>query len=159
MVRIETKLFIGKQNIPWGEVEEYLKRYIGHRIIIKEYQDEIIIPGGFPNEYSSSEYSQRLKGGLAKTKANAAQVIEELILNATNRRHMVNKDNRHSKDASKGWYRYDVFFQMKVQGENETKPRWNDYRGTLVVRINDNGLYAHDIVNIKKEARTPLGSK
>lgn len=47
---------------------------------------------------------------------------------------------------------------MKVQGDNENEPRWNNYQGTLVVRINENGLFAHDIINIKKEARTPLGS-
>ena len=158
MVCIDAIIFVGKQNIPWKDVEVYLKQYIGHRIIVKEYKDEIIIPGGFPNEYSSSEYSKKLKGGLAKTKANAAQVVEELILNATNRRYVENKEYKHNKDASQGWYRYDVFFQMKVQGDNENEPRWNNYQGTLVVRINENGLFAHDIINIKKEARTPLGS-
>ena len=28
--------------------------------------------------------------------------------------------------------------------------RWNYYKGTLLVRINDNGLFLYDIINIKK---------
>ncbi len=34
----------------------------------------------------------------------------------------------------------------------------NYYRATMVVRINDMGLYLHDIVNIKKEDSKPFES-
>ena len=36
--------------------------------------------------------------------------------------------------------------------------RWNYYKGTLLVRINDNGLFLYDIINIKKETSTPRES-
>ena len=158
MVRIEKQIFLGKQNIPWDEVEHYLKRYIGEDYVVDKYGDVIHIPGSFPDEYTSSKYSEGLRGGLAKTKANASQVIGNLIIEADNRRYVENKEDKHLKEASKGWYRYDVRFQVMVQGENEDNPRWNNYHGTLVVRINDNGLFLHDLINIKKEARTPLES-
>ncbi len=156
MVRIEKQIFTGKQNIPWKDVEQYLKRYIGKEYVVDKYGDVIHVPGIFPSEYASSRYSQKLRGGLAKTKANAAQIIGLLIGEADNRRYVENKDDKHSKEASKGWYRYDVHFTVKVQSENEETPRWNKYKGTLVVRINENGLFLHDLINIKKEARTPL---
>ncbi len=112
----------------------------------------------FPGEFSYSKYSQNLKGGLAKVKANASQVIVELVQNATNRRYVENKDSKHNNDAIGGWYRYDSYFMVAVRGEDETQIRWNQYTATIVVRINDTGNYLHDIINIKKEARTPIES-
>ena len=158
MVRVEKQIFFGKQNIPWKEVERYMKRYIGEKYVVQKYNDEIIIPSNFPNEYIASKYSQSLKGGLAKTKANVSQVIGELIRSAINRRFVENKEEKHKKDASKGWYRYDVFFEVSVKGNSDDEIRWNRYRGTLIVRLNEKGMYLHDLINIKKEARTPLES-
>lgn len=159
MVRIEHQIFLGKQNIPWKEVETYLKQYVGKTFAVKEYSDEIIIAGSFPNEYIASKYSQRLKGAVAKAKANVVQGLERLIQEATNRRYTPNKAEKHKKDAKYGWYRYDVKFELFVRAEEETVVRRNLYKGTMVVRINDAGLFLHDIINIKKEARTPLESE
>jgi len=34
----------------------------------------------------------------------------------------------------------------------------NYYRGTMIARINDCGIYLHDIINIKKEDSKPFES-
>ena len=147
-------IFKNKQNIPWNEVEQYLKKYIGKSFIVKEYGDVIHIAGEFPDEFTESQYTKRLRGGLAKAKANSGQVIGEMIENATNRRWMENKDEKHKNAASGGWYRYDVGFTIPV--EDAGIMRKNVYQATAVVRIKENRLYLYDIINIKKEASTPL---
>lgn len=153
---IKNILFTNKQNIPWNSVEQFLKKYIGEVYTVAEYQDCILIGSDFPEEYSESRYTKSLRGAVAKAKANASQILELLIVCATNRRWVENKDGKHNKNASEGWYRYDTFFAMQVQGSNEKEIRINRYRATLVVRISSNGLFLYDMINIKKEASTPL---
>lgn len=111
---VEKILFKNKQNIQWKKVEIFLKRYIGINVIVKEYGDVIYIPSDFPDEYSESRYTKSLRGALAKAKANASQVIVEILENANNRRWVENKDSKHNKDANDGWYRYDVRFAILV---------------------------------------------
>lgn len=55
-----------------------------------------------------------------------------------------------------GWYRYDTYFSIPVKAENEKEVRWNDYTATIVVRINEKGLFLYDIINIKKEKERNL---
>lgn len=147
-------IFKNKQNIPWNEVEQYLKKYIGQSFIVKEYEDAIHIAGEFPDEFTESQYTKRLRGGLAKAKANSGQVIGEMIENATNRRWTENKDEKHKIEASGGWYRYDIGFTIPVDDAGTI--RRNVYGATAVVRIRENKLYLYDVINIKKEASTPL---
>ena len=180
-VKVEEIIFKGKQNIKWGEVEEYLKRYMGNTFIVEEYNDVIHFNLISTDEYVESKYTKALRGALAKTKANIVQIIPELIKKAINRRWIQNKNEKHNMNAKNGWYRYDIYFAMPVKTENEDLIRWNNYRATMVVRINDKGLFfydimsiatpvlaqggimrkttwrrsRHDIINIKKEARTP----
>lgn len=156
---IGKNLFFGKNNIPWNDVERYLKKYIGQAYIVNEYQDKINIAGEFPDEYTQSNYTKRLRGALAKVKANVVQVIDLMIVNATNRRWVENKALKHKSNASEGWYRYDTYFAVSVKGSNEEQERWNQYRATLVVRKTSRGLFLYDIIDIKKEARTPLKSR
>lgn len=92
---------------------------------------------------------------MAKTKANLVQVIPELIANATNRRWVENKNKKHDENAIKGWYRYDVHFTMRVYDSMINGYHSNYYTATAVARINDKGIFLHDIVNMKKEASTP----
>lgn len=159
MVRVNNQRFFGKQNIPWRpDVEQFLKQFIGSSYIVQSTGEAIMIPKGFPDEYTGSRYTKRLRGGLAKTKANVAPYIGELIETAYNRRVVENKDEKHSKDASGGWIRYDVDFELGVKSENETETRWNRYRATLVIRVVDDKKYLYDLINIKKEARRPLES-
>lgn len=151
-------IFTGKQNIPWDKVEDYLKSYIGAQYVVKEYQDRIMIAGDFPDEYTESMYTKKLRGALAKVKANAAQIIEELIIHATNRRWVENKAEKHRQNAGEGWFRYDTYFLMPVQGNGENESRINKYTATLIVRKTAKGMFLYDMINIKKEASTPLKS-
>ena len=147
-------IFKNKQNIPWNEVEQYLKKYIGKSFVVKEYGDVIYIAGEFPDEFTESQYTKKLRGGLAKAKANSGQVIGEMIENAQNRRWIENKDEKHNKEASDGWYRYDVAFTIPIDDAGTV--RRNAYQATAVVRIKKDRLCLYDIINIKKEASTPL---
>lgn len=72
---------------------------------------------------------------------------------------MENKEQKHAKDALYGWYRYDTYFGISVQGSGEMKSRINYYRATLVVRYSASGLYLYDVINIKKEASKPHESE
>ena len=155
---IEDIIFVNKQNIPWNQVEQYLKKYIGTQYKIAETEDVICIASEFPDEYAESQYTKRLRGNIAKAKANAAQIIGKMIVIATNKRWIENKDQKHKKDADKGWYRYDTYFGMPVKGSNEHTERVNIYKATLVIRNAMSGLYLYDVINIKKEASKPLGS-
>lgn len=82
--QIDKIIFRNKQNIPWNDVEQYLKRYIGRTFVVRMYQDRIHIAGDFPDEFSESKYTKRLRGALAKVKANSAQIIDLMIINAVN---------------------------------------------------------------------------
>ena len=151
---VERVIFKNKQNIPWNDVEVYLKKFIGTGVTVKQYGDIIHIPGDFPDEYTESRYTKKLRGALAKAKANASQVIVEMLVNASNRRWTENKDDKHDKEANGGWYRYDVGFAIPIEcNGNESQ---NRYYATAIVRIKDGKLYLYDIINIKKEASTPL---
>ena len=44
---------------------------------------------------------------------------------------------------------------MRVRDPQKEGYSLNYYNGTMVVRINDKGMYLYDIINIKKEARKP----
>lgn len=152
---IENIIFLGKQNIEWNHVEQFLKSYIGDCYIVEETKDVIKIASDFPNEYAESKYTKCLRGSIAKAKANAAQIVGKMIVVATNRRWVENKDEKHKKDAEKGWYRYDTYFGIPVQGSEESEKRVNIFKATLVVRISMKGLFLYDIINIKKEASKP----
>ena len=156
---IKQILFRGKQNISWDQVEKYLKKYVGESYIAKNYGDLINIAGDFPDEYTESDYTKLLRGANAKAKANAAQIIPEMIEIAENRRWIENKKEKHNHNASKGWYRYDTLFALPKENSlsgSDTELR-SIYRATLVVRISEKGLFLYDVINIKKEASTPPG--
>lgn len=140
-------------------MEKYLKKYIGETYVVEAYKDKISIAGEFPDEYAESKYTKSLRGALAKAKANAAQIIGELIGCAENKRWIENKNSKHCKDASQGWYRYDTCFILPVKGSDEEMERKNVYEATLVVRKTQQGMFLYDMINIKKEASMPLESK
>lgn len=94
--------FKGKRNIDWDEVEQYLKQYVGQFIENAESKEKIYVGSDLPDEYSGSNYTARLKGALAKAKANAAQVIPAMIEIAKNRRFQENLEKKHDKDAKYG---------------------------------------------------------
>ena len=44
---------------------------------------------------------------------------------------------------------------MRVSNSQDGEYRMNYYEATIIVRLNDKGLFLYDVVNIKKEARKP----
>ena len=90
--------FRGKRNIDWKEVEEYLKQYIDEFYEIADTKDIVYVGNDFPDEFSGSNDTARLKGTLAKAKANATQGLPQLIENAGNMRFKENLSSKHKGD-------------------------------------------------------------
>ena len=149
--------FKGKRKIDWNAVETYLKHYIGGTYEIIESRDMVYIGGDFADEYCGSKDTARLKGTLAKAKANAAQGLPELIANASGKRYKKNFADKHSHNAKYGWYRYDSWFAIPVYESDGRVERYNIFHVEILIRHAEDGkMYLYDLVNIKKETSTPL---
>lgn len=148
--------FAGRQNISWNDVETYIKRFVGDFYSIAESSEIVYIGKDLPDEYAGSKYTRNLKGALARAKANASQGIPEMIEIAAGKRYKENLNKKHSKNASKGWYRYDTRFAIPVCDEDGEVIRYNIFRAELIVRCTENEkLYLYDIINIKKKQSRP----
>lgn len=159
IVMINDIRFKGRQNINWNEVEQYLKRYVGEFVKIAESKEFIYIGNDLPDEYTGSNYTAKLKGTLAKAKANSAQGIPEMIEIAENKRFRRNFVEKHFKNAKFDWYRYDSRFALPIFDDDGEVLRYNIFRAELVIRHAEDGkMYLYDIINIKKETSTPLKS-
>jgi hypothetical protein len=157
IVMIHDILFKGRQKIEWDEVESYVKRYVGEFVEIAETKDIVYMGSDLPDEYAGSKYTARLKGTMAKAKANAAQGIPEMLEIATNKRFKENLADKHNKNAKNGWYRYDSRFALPVYDDRGDVVRYNLFMVELIVRHSSNGkMYLYDIINTKKETGTPL---
>lgn len=157
IVVISDIAFKGRQKIEWPEVEKYLKRFVGEYYGIIETSDMIYIGSDLPDEFSGSNYTKKLKGALAKAKANAAQGLPELIEIASKKRYKENFKEKHDFDAKYGWYRYDTKFALPVYNEDQELERFNVFQAVLLIRhAQDGKLYLYDLVNIKKETGKPL---
>lgn len=149
--------FKGKRSVNWNEVRDYLKEYIGNIYTIVETKDIVYIGTDLPNEYTGSEYTESLRGGNAKAKANAAQGIPELLSIAAGKHFRVNKTDKHKRDAKLGWYRYDSRFALPVYGEDGEVERYDVFHASMLIRhAVDGRLYLYDIIDIKKETSTSL---
>ena len=152
IVLINNIEFKGQRNVDWKNVENYLRQFIGEAFTVEKSKEIIHIGSDFPDEYSNSNYTHRLKGASAKAKANAAQGIPELIEIATNKEYESNRKEKHNKDARYGWYRYESRFALPVFAENGKVERYNIYHALMLMRHSQNGsLYMYDIMDIKKE--------
>ncbi len=158
LVRINDIRFKGKRSVDWDEVKEYLKDYVGE--IYKTADEDLIFIGtDLPDEYTGSRYTYKLKGTIAKAKANASQGIPELLEIADNKRYRENTDKRHVRNARFGWYRYDSRFELPVFDEEGNIERYNIFRATMLIRHSaDGNKYLYDILDIKKETGNSLGS-
>lgn len=157
IVLINDIRFKGKRKINWKDVENYLWKYIGEFYEIAETGDIIYLGPDLSDEFSGSEDTARLRGTLAKAKANAAQGIPELIQIATNQSYKENFTQKHNKDAKYGWYRYDSRFALPVYDDDGEVERYNVFHARMLIRHDaDNKKYLYDIVNIKKETSTPF---
>ena len=144
--------FRGKRSINWDEVEQYLKEYIGEFYEIADSKDIVYIGKDFPDEFSGSIDTSRLKGTLAKAKANAAQGLPQLIQCATNKRYKENLAYKHKINAKMGWYRYTTRFALPVYDDYGEIERYNVFRIEVLVRqADDKRMYLYDLVNIKKK--------
>ena len=151
-VEISRIIFPCKRKVNWDAVEQYLKRYIGHQYVIEETNDIIYIGSDFPDEYTHSKYSAKIFGTLAKAKANASQVIPELIKSAGNALYQPNLEKKHNVDALNGWYRFIVHFSMPISDDKGNIIGKNKLCGRMVVRCDTNRkMYLYDIKDIKKE--------
>lgn len=157
IVMINDIRFKGKRRIDWEDVEAYLRQYIGDFYEIVESADMVYIGSDFADEFSGSKDSARLKGTLAKAKANAAQGIPQLIETASGKRYKDNLAGKHAHDAKYGWYRYDSRFALPVYGSDGEVERYNIFRVEMLIRHAEDGkMYLYDLVNIKKETGKPL---
>ncbi|SFC91649.1 hypothetical protein [Butyrivibrio sp. YAB3001] len=152
VVMINDIIFRGKRGIKWGDVEEYLRQYVGEFYTIAETNEVVYIGTDLPDEYTHSEYTNILKGANEKAKANAAQGLPELINTATNMVHTDNSKTKHKQDAKYGWYKYESRFALPVFAENGEVERYNVFHVAMILRhAKDGKKYLYDIMNIKKE--------
>lgn len=150
-------IFKNKQNINWDAVEKYLQKYVGEIVQIAETEDIVYIGANFPDEYKGSGYTRRLKGANAKAKANAAQGITEMLEIATEKRFSENHKAKHTADAGKGWYYYTTRFAMPIYENDKRGNTYNIYSACLLINHTKYGkMYLYDLVDIKREASTPL---
>jgi transcriptional regulator with XRE-family HTH domain len=156
VVVIDDIRFKGKQSISWDEVEKYLKQYVGDFYTIAETKDFVYIGIDLPDEYANSKYTSKLRGAVAKAKANAAQVIPELIQISTNCSFVKNYELKHEKDAQYGWYRYDSRFALAIYDNIGEIVKYNVFKARMIIRHDSNGRrYLYDVINIKKETEYP----
>ncbi len=152
VVEINKIEFSGKRKIDWEGVERYLKQYVGSQYVIEETGDTIYIGTDFPDEYAHSRYSTKSHGTIGKAKANATQAIPELIKTVSNLTFLPNLKNKHSVDASNGWYYGEVHFSIPLTDDKKRIIGSNTFRGRMVIRkSNDEKMYLYDIIDIKKE--------
>lgn len=157
VVLIHDIIFRGKRKIDWNDVENYLKKYIGEFYVIEDTQDLVYIGKDLPDEFSGSEDTARLRGTLAKAKANAVQGVPELIEIAVDKRHKKNLAAKHSTNAKYGWYRFNARFALPIYNDGGEVERYNVFCVEMLIRhAADDKMYLYDMVNIKKETGTPL---
>ena len=152
IVVINDTFFKGKRSIHWGEVEKYLRKYVGDFYSVAENAEMIYIGADLPKEYAGSIYTKSLRGTNAKAKANAAPGIPEMIEIATNGVFEKNKKEKHRRDAENGWYRYDTRFALPIYGTDGDIERYNVFKCRLLIRHASSGKkYLYDVMEIKKE--------
>ena len=151
--------FKGKRAVNWKEVRAYLKEYVGDFYKVISTGDIVYIGSDLPSEYSGSLYTKKLKGTVAKAKANAAQGIPEILETSTGRYFRENIGEKHNWNARKGWYRYNAYFALPIYDDNGEIERYNIFHASLLIRhANDGKMYLYDIIDIKKETSTLLES-
>ena len=152
VVEIDDIIFSSKRKIDWNGVEQFLKRYIGQAYNIDETDDLFSIDSDFPDEYANSNYSVKAHGTVGKAKANASQVIPELINIASNIVFKENTKKKHEKNAKYGWYRCTVRFTLPTCDDKGKIIGRNAFYGRMIIRFADDGKKSlYNIIDIKKE--------
>ena len=148
--------FQSRRGIDWNKVEKYLKEYIGKYFELTETSEKIYIGSDFPDEFSHSNDTKRLKGANTKAKANMTSAIGELIQIATEKAQYPDYNNKHGEKAKLGWYRYNTKFGIPVYDADGNLERYNIFSTRMLVRCDADGkLYLYDLVRTKKETSEP----
>lgn len=148
--------FRSRREVDWKKVEEYLKEYIEQCPIIMETSEKIYIGSDFPDEFSHSNDTKKLRGANIKAKANMTPAIGELVQIATDKAEYPDFDKKHGMKAKYGWYRYTTRFGIPVYGEDGEVERYNIFSTRMLVRCDkDRKLYLYDFVRTKKETSRP----
>lgn len=156
IVIINNIRFQSRRGIDWNEVEKYLKEYIGKYFEITETSEKIYIGSDFPDEFSHSNDTKRLKGANMKAKANMTPAIGELIQIATEKAQYPDYNDKHGVKAKLGWYRYNTKFGIPVYDSDGNLERYNIFSTRMLVRCDADGkLYLYDLVRTKKETSEP----
>ena len=157
IVLINDIRFKGKKREEWDEIEVFLKEYVGKYYEIAETSEKIYIGKEFPDEFAHAKDKTTLKGPNAKAKANASQVVGELIQIATNKTESPDYDSKHGNRAKLGWYRYDTRLALPVYNDDGELIRYNIFKMRMLVRHDKDGkMYLYDFVRTKKETSSPL---
>ena len=152
LVVIDEIIFRGRRNINWEAVELYLQKYVGELVEVASTKEIIKIKRDFPDEFVGSVYTNRLRGGLAKVKANLVQGIIQTVQIAKKRRIMENKKMKHENDARYGWHYYKTRFGIPIYGEEDNEINYNCYSALIIVRHSRSGeKWLYDIQDIRKE--------
>lgn len=150
--------FKSRRNIDWNQIEDCLKEYIGKCYQIIETSETIYIGADFPDEFSHSVDTKKMKGINIKAKANAIAAIGELVQVATNKSIFEDYNGKHKSKARYGWHRYDTRFGIPVYDEEGNLERYNIFSARMLARCDADGLlYLYDFVRTKKETSRPLG--
>lgn len=103
---------------------------------------------------------EKLRGMNAKAKANAVQILPEMIEIASNGVFEHNRKAKHARDAKMGWYRYDTRFALPVYNDHGEVDRYNIFTGRLLIRHASSGKkYLYDVLEIKKKRASPVRHK
>ena len=159
IVVINDIIFKGKK-IAWDDVEKYLRKYVGEVYSIAEDKEIVFIGTELPGEYAGSVYTKKLRGMNAKAKANAVQILPEMIEIASNGVFEHNRKAKHARDTKMGWYRYDTRFALPVYNDHGEVDRYNIFTGRLLIRHASSGKkYLYDVLEIKKKRASPVRHK
>lgn len=152
VVLINNIRFFGKRKLPWSEVEQYLKKYIGQVIEVSETEEQIQIGSDFPDEFIHSQDTMAVRGPNAKAKANLVQGIVHMIQIARKTKEVENLKKKNSKKAKEGWNRYLTRFALPVMNQENVIVYYNVYLATLIVRKKSRSqFFLYDVVHVKKE--------
>ena len=152
LVIIDEIIFHGRRNIDWKAVEIYLRKYVGELVEVASTKEIISIRKDFPDEFVGSIYTKKLRGGLAKVKANLGQGIIQIVQIAKDSKTIENKKKKHIKNARYGWHYYKTRFAIPFYIEQTKEIRYHRYSALIIVRHDSNGEKClYDIQDIKKE--------
>jgi len=156
IVLINDVRFRSRRSIDWNEVECYLKEYVGKYFEILETSENVYIGTDFPDEFSHSEDTKKLRGANMKGKANMIAAIGEIVKIASNKVEYPDYNSKHGEKAKFGWYRYDTRFGVPVYSEEGELEHYNIFSTRMLVRCDADGkLYLYDLVRTKKETSKP----